>query len=69
MSAEKRTAEANRAARGYALRLKNERGYMIVNVTGLTKDQALEVRKRFQAEGWPASCKNGYSEVRAERKI
>lgn len=69
MSAEKRTAEANRAARGHVLGLKIVRGYMIAEVTDLTRVAAQEVRRRFQREGWSASCKNEYKEVRAERKI
>ena len=69
MSAEKRTAEANRAGRGHQLHLKIERGFAIASVTGLNRDQAVAVRKAFQREGWSASTKNGYTEVRAERKV
>lgn len=69
MTAEKRTQEANEAAWGCVLRLKLERGYMIAHVTGLDKDMALEVRKRFNRAGWAATCKNRYTEVRAERKV
>lgn len=68
-AAERRTREANEAAWGCNLRLSLERGYMKAHVTGMDKDTALEVRKRFQRYGWSATCKNRYTEVCAERKI
>lgn len=69
MSAEARKAEARAAARGFTPQFQNSRGYMIVTIKGLNKVQARMVRERFELEGWSASCKNNYTEVRAERKI
>lgn len=69
MSAEARKAEARAAARGFAPQFQTSRGYMIVTIKGLNKTQARMVRERFELEGWSASCKNHYTEIRAERKI
>jgi hypothetical protein len=69
VGAEKRTAEANRAAVGYDKTLKIERGFMIATVDHLTKEQAVALKRRFEREGWSATCKNRYTQVRAERKI
>jgi hypothetical protein len=69
MSEAERRTEARAAARGFQLHIQTDRGYMIVTVKGLNKEQARTVRERFELEGWSASCKNGYTQVRAERKI
>lgn len=69
VSAEERTTEFNRAGSGYDKTLKIERGYAIGNVKNLTKEQAVMLKRRFEREGWSATCKNRYTEVRAERKV
>ena len=69
MSEAARRAEAKAAARGFTPHIEISRGYAIATVKGLTRDQARMVRERFELEGWGARCKNGYTEVRAERKI
>lgn len=69
VSADKRTAEFNRAANGYDKSLKIERDYAIATVKHLTKEQAVAIKRRFEREGWSATCKNSFTEVRAERKI
>lgn len=69
MSEAQRRAEARAAARGFTPQLQVSRGYIVATVKGLTKEQARMVRERFELEGWSATCKNAYTQVRAERKI
>lgn len=69
MSEAQRRTEARAAARGFRHEFQVSRGYAIVTVKGLNKEQARTVRERFELEGWSASCKNAYTQVKAERKI
>jgi hypothetical protein len=69
VSESQRMAEVNRATKTHETKTEVKRGYMIATVTGLTRDQAKAVRAAFQREGWSATAKNGYTQVRAERKV
>lgn len=69
MSEQKRMAEVNRAVKIHQVKTEVKRGFMIATVTGLTRDQAKAVRAAFQREGWSATATNGYTQVRAERKV